>query len=272
MQRFLQQIGILVVFLGALVGCSGIQASGQRLQLERDVLPEETDALISVAEGYWSQARDIKATAKGAAALEKALVNGSNFEVQWRLSRGYATIGEQIKKRGLKRKFLKRAVQFAEQALEAEPERPEGYACLAVARGLFATTMIAPGKAYQETIEEPAEHLADHFPDYESGLGFRILGGLYTKAPPWPAGVGDLEGAIELLEEANTDYPNVSLNAFFLAEAYLKDGQRKAAEGLLRAVLAAPKQGEWALIGARYRMLARQHLADLSTRGGANDH
>ena len=124
------------------------------------------------------------------------------------------------------------------------------------------------GPGIQREIEEAAEYLYDNHPDYESGLGHRILGGLYTQAPPWPAGVGDLEGAIEILEENMEEHPDSVLSQFLLGEAYLKMGYRTKAEQAFRAVLQAEREGEWKLIGAPYRSNARNYLASIR-EGGA---
>ena len=272
MGRLLSQFMPLFLAAFTFAGCATLSNQGNQLELGRETLPEEREELIALADYHWTQGRDIHSVAKGAAALEKAEQSRLDFEVSWRLSRHYAAIGECLEKRSLKRKFLMKALEHGENALAMQADKPEGYASVAVARGLLATTMIAPGKEYQETIEEPAEALMENFPTYQDGLGFRILGGLYTKAPPWPAGVGDLEGAIEVLEEGHRRFPKSALTSFFLAEAYLKDGKRKKATALLRRVLNSERIGEWKLVGARYRGLARQHLADISSSEVSRGH
>ena len=63
-----------------------------------------------------------------------------------------------------------------------------------------------------------------------------MLGAIYLKAPPWPAGFGDEEMALELLEEAVQDFPNHPLNQLFYAEALMEDEEYVDAQrGLARA-------------------------------------
>jgi len=67
-------------------------------------------------------------------------------------------------------------------------------------------------------------------PDMDDGGPLRVLGALYLKAPPWPAGVGDEEKALELLEQAVEDHPDHPLNHLFLAEAQIEDEEYDAAQ------------------------------------------
>jgi tetratricopeptide (TPR) repeat protein len=70
----------------------------------------------------------------------------------------------------------------------------------------------------------------DMDPDMDDGGPLRVLGALYLKAPPWPAGVGDEEKALELLEQAVEDHPDHPLNHLFLAEAQIEDEEYESAQ------------------------------------------
>lgn len=248
-------------------GPMGERVNGNGLDLGRDELPQAHAKLIALADDLYAESRSLASLARSCAALEKAerQDNGATYEVMWKLARCFTGIGDQIDRRGLQQEFFKVAIKKAEAALRHRPDRPEGYAQLATARGLYASVRLAPDRSTQEEIETPAEHLSEHFPHFESAVGHRILGGLYTQAPPWPAGVGDLESAVEVLEEAHALFPAEPLNAFFLAEAYKKSGRRKAAIAFYRKVLSAPEVGDWERIGAKYRNKTRQRLNDLAS-------
>ncbi|OHD69198.1 MAG: hypothetical protein A2W19_06320 [Spirochaetes bacterium RBG_16_49_21] len=57
----------------------------------------------------------------------------------------------------------------------------------------------------------------------------RVLGILYLKAPAWPSGIGDLDKALELLEEAVKKEPAYPQNFMFYAEALIEDDSREKA-------------------------------------------
>lgn len=61
----------------------------------------------------------------------------------------------------------------------------------------------------------------------DDGGPSRLLGMIYLKAPPWPAGIGDGDKALELLHEAATAYPQHPLNHAFYALALLEVDNKK---------------------------------------------
>ena len=72
----------------------------------------------------------------------------------------------------------------------------------------------------------------------DDGGPLRLLGMIYLKAPPWPAGMGDGDKALELLQKAAMKYPQHPLNHAFYAKALIEvddrkeEGQRECDEGL----------------------------------------
>jgi tetratricopeptide (TPR) repeat protein len=56
-------------------------------------------------------------------------------------------------------------------------------------------------------------------PDIDSGGPLRLLGALYLKAPAWPDGIGDIDKALTLLEQAVKKHPEHPLNRLFYAQA-----------------------------------------------------
>jgi hypothetical protein len=57
----------------------------------------------------------------------------------------------------------------------------------------------------------------------DDGGPLRVLGALYLKAPAWPAGIGDRDKALELLEQAVHKHPGHPLNHLFYAQALWDD-------------------------------------------------
>lgn len=79
----------------------------------------------------------------------------------------------------------------------------------------------------------------------EQGGPLRVLAMIYLKAPAWPAGPGDLDLALELLEEAAARFPSHPLNRIFLAAALLEDGQADRAKQELAIGLKLADETLW---------------------------
>ncbi|MGR8935028.1 MAG: sterol transporter outer membrane protein BstC [Gammaproteobacteria bacterium] len=61
-------------------------------------------------------------------------------------------------------------------------------------------------------------------PKLDDGGPMRLLGALYLKAPAWPQGIGDLDKALQLLQQAVKQFPRHPLNHLFYAQALWEDG------------------------------------------------
>lgn len=60
-------------------------------------------------------------------------------------------------------------------------------------------------------------------PEIDMGGPQRVLGMLYFKAPAWPKGIGDLDKALEMLEQVARKYPSFPQNSLFYAQALAGD-------------------------------------------------
>lgn len=228
-------------------------------------LPDDAEALIQRADETYLKTRRAKALAEAAIALERALESEpARFEAAWRAARIYVALAERMRESQSKARLAKTARGHAEMAVESEPTRPEGHYYLAAANGLIAAATLTPNQQAQAAIEGPLETAVEIDEGFDSGGPLRILGTLYVQAPPWPAGVGDLDTGLELLERAVQEHPSHPLNHFFLAKAYAKIGRFRDARRVARRVLTFPRKGEWALVGGRYRVAIRQLLRDIS--------
>ena len=80
------------------------------------------------------------------------------------------------------------------------------------------------------------EKVRQQMPEYEHGGASRTLGLLYTKAPGWSP-FGDRGKAVFFAKESTKLAPEYLLNRVYLAEAYQKDGNKKAAIQELQKIL-----------------------------------
>ncbi len=87
----------------------------------------------------------------------------------------------------------------------------------------------------------------------DQGGPLRVLAMIYLKAPAWPAGPGDLDLALELLQEAATRFPTHPLNRIFLAAALLEDGQEARAREELATGLGLADEALWGTAARAWR-------------------
>jgi tetratricopeptide (TPR) repeat protein len=228
-------------------------------------LPDDPAALMQHAEGIWARTRAPRPLAEAAVALEKAAALApADAGARWRAARVYVALAEKARESEARRALARRGATWAKAALGVAPASTEGLYYLGSALGLAASAELAPTLEDQSAIEEPFVRLVESAPGFEQGGPLRILGTLYMQAPPWPAGVGDVDEGMVLLERAIREFPDHPLNHLFIAKAFVKLGQRDRARSPLERVLSFPKRGEWALVGSQYRAEARQLLRDVS--------
>lgn len=85
-------------------------------------------------------------------------------------------------------------------------------------------------------------------PGLDDGGPLRVLGTLYLKAPAWPNGIGDLDKALQLLEQAVKEHPGHPLNHLFYAQALWEadnDANAEHAKAELALGLKVLEEGQW---------------------------
>jgi len=105
------------------------------------------------------------------------------------------------------------------------------------AKGLAALSWVPDIKrALENSIKEPATDM---------GGPMRALGMLYLKAPPWPAGMGDLEKALEHLKKAATEFPDFPQNHMFYGQALMEDDENEDAIREFKAARGLAVSSKW---------------------------
>lgn len=97
-------------------------------------------------------------------------------------------------------------------------------------------------------LENELKRAVDLSPQIDDGGPLRVLGALYLKAPAWPNGIGDLDKALKLLQQAVKQYPGHPLNHLFYAQALWEDDNDKneaATKAEIAAGLKLLQEGNW---------------------------
>ncbi|SDG83764.1 hypothetical protein SAMN04488136_103177 [Vibrio xiamenensis] len=132
-----------------------------------------------------------------------------------------------------------------QQALDAEPNRPELKVWLAINKsslagvegGLGALSKVKEAKALLEQVIEQAPETLD-------GSAYTSLGSLYYKVPGWPVGFGDDDKAEQMLKKALALNPKGIDPNYFYGDFLAEDGRKKEAIHYLTiAQQAAPRPG-----------------------------
>lgn len=142
--------------------------------------------------------------------------------------------------------YLEKGRHYAELLLTEHPDRVEGYYWSSLTLCGTAKTCGA-GRALKmlPEIEARLERAAALDPAYDQAGPHRVLGRLYSEAPPWPISVGDLSKSLDHLRRAVHLAPKTSTNQLFLAETCLRLGRKAEALQALSAVLSATDHPVW---------------------------
>ena len=117
-------------------------------------------------------------------------------------------------------KLAAEGLRFAEAALAlgADGDGAVHY-YLATNLGLAVRDHVTLAAENLSRLESELQRAVALSPDIDSGGPLRVLGVLYLRAPPWPAGIGDGDKALELLKRAVDRHPEHPLNHLFYAQA-----------------------------------------------------
>jgi tetratricopeptide (TPR) repeat protein len=274
-RRILAQASVLLlVFVSA--GCRLWSTAPPRtIAAARDELPNSPDALLAIAAARDTEDSPREDLLVAVEAYTKALRlvaaessrQISLGELSWRLARACFLLAEIERNTTDKLATLARGGDAATRSIRERPDRVEGHYWRAVLVGRQAENSGLGFSAMKlaKEVEKLGLAAAQIDPRFENGGPLRLLAMLYAKAPPWPTSIGDIDKALEYADRAVTlvDYP---LNRLFRAEVLIEAEDFGQARTELKAVLTAPKVGQWAREGERWRPYARQLLGRISDR------
>jgi TRAP transporter T-component len=187
-----------------------------------------------------------------------------NFAAAWKLSRVCYWLGghaPQVERRS----FLERGMNAAQQAITAEPNRPEGHFWRAANMGTLAESFgLSAGLKYRKPVKQELETVLRLDAAFMEGSADRVLGRWYFRVPGLFGGSKTL--AEQHLRTSLKYDPNSTVSHFFLAELLLDQGRAGEARTELQAVLDAPLNAQWAPEDREYKEKARALLRKTSLR------
>src|SRR5262245_14120715 len=200
------------------------------------------------------------ASARKAAEIWAAEVSKDvrNFDAAWKLARVFYWLGghaPQEERRG----FLEKGITAAQQAIAAQPNRPEGHFWLAANMGTLAESFgLTNGLKYRKPVKAELETVLRLDPSFMDGSADRVLGRWYFRVPGL---FGGSKTQSEQHLRASLKYdPNSTVTHYFLAELLIDQGRKSEARAELQAVIDAPLNAQWAPEDKEYKDKARALL------------
>jgi len=169
----------------------------------------------------------------------------SDFEAAWKLARVEYWIGGHARDDAARRAALERGVAAGTRAAGLDARRPEGYFWRAANMGALAESFgIMQGLKYRGKIKSDLETVLKLDAAWQQGSADRALGRWYAKVPGL---FGGSATEAEAHYRASLRYNSKSTaSLFFLAELLIDKKKTAEASDLLRQILEAPLDPDWA--------------------------
>lgn len=208
--------------------------------------------------------REQLASARKAADIWAAEVSADprNFDAAWKLARVSYWLGGHAPQ-AERRAFLQKGITAAQQAIAAQPNRPEGHFWSAANMGTMAEAAgLTAGLKYRKPVKNELETVLKLDPSFMDGSADRVLGRWYFRVPGL---FGGSKTQAEAHLRASLKYdPNSTVSHYFLAELLLDVGRKAEARAELQKVIDAPFNAQWAPEDREYKDKARALLPKTS--------
>jgi tetratricopeptide (TPR) repeat protein len=224
---------------------------------------QDVTTLLSEGDCLWGERMDRKSFDDSLAFYKKTLeCDPLNYEVNWRISRSYFWLGDQMgDAEGTEHKTSGEiGMKYGKTAIEQKPSGIEGhyyYALNLAQYGLGISIIKALVQGLGSEYEEHIKTVLQINKGYDDAGPLRAIGRYYYKLP-WPK--RDLKKSIEYLKEANRLSLWNCRGHVYLSESYLKNGERNLAREELLLTLRAEGNPEKEVDQARWKERARMIL------------
>ncbi|MBM3891590.1 MAG: tetratricopeptide repeat protein [Verrucomicrobia bacterium] len=233
-----------------------------------------TDAEVAQAQKLVEESDKLWQARAAPANVEKALdtlkeslkIAPHNSQALWRAARACFSLAERAGADKDKKKQLELAdqgIDYAKRATFVDTASTGGHYYLALNYGMHADAVPSQGLAMVKPMLKELKIVDDLDSSYDYGGPDRVMGQIYLHAPPWPTSVGDIDEAIDHLEDAADDHPQYPENQLALGEAYLKARKHNDARKHLQRVLDAQPKPDWAAELPGWQKRARELMAKL---------
>lgn len=204
----------------------------------------QAESMMAEADAYWPGRADVAKALYGAELYRKILAKEpNNFDAAWKMSRNMCWVAEHSK--GDRREWAaEEAVLAAKTALKIDPNKPHGHFFLGLSYGYYGHAKgVFQSLALVGPIMDAMNKVLEIDPGFECGAAYVAVGRAYFFAPKFMG--GGVDKAIDYYKNAMKYCPKVQGTHLFLAEAYMKIGEKEKARALLNGILAGPAVPGW---------------------------
>lgn len=208
--------------------------------------------------------RDTLAAAQRAEAIWTARLghDANDFESAWKLARARYWLGGHADEKARKA-YLEAGIAAGRAAVAAQPNKPDGHFWIAANMGALAESFgLRQGLKYRGEIKDQLEIVLKLDPAYLQGSADRALGRWYYKVPGLFGG-SDRKSE-EHLRQSLTYNPNSHSSLYFLAETLIELKRKPEAKTILRRLLDAPIDPDWAPEDREFKQKASVLVKTLS--------
>lgn len=224
------------------------------------LFPQTADEWIAQADQLCQEMKDLD-TAKEAESLylKSVGLTDNKYDVYWRVSRVLYYIGEHTENKKEKKGLFARGVYYAEKAVEAGPEKPDGHYWLGVNHGKVGETRgVLKSLSLVKPIKNAMNKVIELEPSYEDGGPDRVLGRVFYKLPGFAG--GDNKKSLEHLLKSKEYGPNDAVTRIYLAETYLALKEKEKAREELEYVVNMESDDRWFYAVDENKEVARELL------------
>jgi tetratricopeptide (TPR) repeat protein len=203
---------------------------------------EEITVLMNKGDALWLESADLDRVGNAIAIYEKVLeLDPDNYEALWKIARSYFLIGDALPEteefEDRHKECGEKGMSYAKRALEIKPQEIEGhyYYGLSIAQYSIGINIVkALVKGLGPTYEKHIGKAIEINKLYNYGGPLRAMGRYWYKLP-WPK--RNIDKSIDYLKEAESLAPLSTRGRVYLAESYLKSGEKDLARQQLKTAI-----------------------------------
>jgi tetratricopeptide (TPR) repeat protein len=219
-------------------------------------LPSDAAVLAQKAEEKFQEGDRIAMT--DALVILKKLVSldPGKYESLWRAARAAFWVADlSPDEKNRRAKFAHAGIDYAKRAIAANPKGVEGHYYLALTLGYLASTKSFGAVGLVPDVAKSAKVAAELDEKYEHCGPRRLLAGVYTRAPGWPASIGDVDEGLTHAKRSVELCPDFPPNHFFYAEALIANGRIEEAQQEIdkAEALPPPTESPWSKHADRWQ-------------------
>ena len=210
--------------------------------LPRPILSKDISVLMREGDALWVKRKDMEKARASIDSYKKVLeVDAKSYEAYWKIARAYFYLGDLLPEtkemRDQHREMGLEGMQYAKKAIDINPRGVEGHYYYTLTLGQYSigiSIIRALAKGLGPKYEEHIEKALEIDRNYDNAGPLRAVG-RYWYQVPWPK--RDLKKSIYYLKEGVVSAPINVRGHVYLAESYLKAGEKELARKYLQKAL-----------------------------------